>query len=102
MPTKWSAAEWQSSSWISPRAFHLSHDGLTDRVTVAIAVLSLMLLFVTEIDTLWIILGAAVISLSASSVGILSQIDGGTPNRRENQNRNDNRPGNGPHQVAYS
>ena len=48
----------------------------TDPVTVAIAVLSLMLLFVTEIDTLWIILGAAVISLSASSVGILSQIDG--------------------------
>jgi hypothetical protein len=74
----------------------------TDPVTVAIAVLSLMLLFVTEIDTLWIILGAAVISLSASSVGILSQIDGGTPNRRENQNRNDNRPGNGPHRVAYS
>jgi hypothetical protein len=31
---------------------------------------------VTKIDTLWIILGAAVISLSASSIGALSQIIG--------------------------
>jgi len=35
-----------------------------------------VLLLVTEIDTLWIILGAAGISLSASSIGVLSQISG--------------------------
>jgi chromate transporter len=65
-----------SAGLLLAAAFPLAHDGLTDPATVAIAVLSLVLLFVTEIDTLWIILGAAVISLSASSVGILSQIDG--------------------------
>jgi hypothetical protein len=50
-------------------------DGLTDPVTVAIAVVSLVLLLVTEIDTLWIILGAAVISLSASSLGLFGHIN---------------------------
>jgi hypothetical protein len=34
----------------------------------------LSLLLVPEIDTLWIILGAAVISLSASSIGVLVQM----------------------------
>ena len=52
----------------------LARDALTDPVTVAIAVVSLVLLLVTELDTLWIILGAAVVSLSASSLGILSRL----------------------------
>ncbi len=45
-----------------PRA----RDALTDRVTVGIAAVSLVLLLTTKLDTLWIILGAAAISLSAS------------------------------------
>jgi chromate transporter len=57
-------------------AIPLARDALTDPVTITItiAVVSLALLLVTEIDTLWIILGAAVISLSASSIGVLVQI----------------------------
>lgn len=52
----------------------LAHDGLTDWVTVAIAAVSMILLLTTEVDTLWIILGAALISLSASSVGLVAGI----------------------------
>lgn len=49
----------------------LGRGALTDPVTVAIAVATIVLLLTTKLDTLWIILGAAVISLSASSLGIL-------------------------------
>ena len=52
----------------------LAHVALTDWVTVAIAAVSLVLLLTTELDTLWIILGAAVISLSASSLGIVAML----------------------------
>jgi chromate transporter len=52
----------------------LARNALTDPVTVAIAVVSLVLLLVTELDTLWIILGAAVVSLSASSFGVLTRL----------------------------
>lgn len=52
-------------------AIPLAHDALNDPVTIGIALASLALLLLTEIDTLWIILGASVISLSASSAGLL-------------------------------
>jgi chromate transporter len=52
----------------------LAHDALTDRVTIVIAAVSLVLLLTTELDTLWIILGAAAISLSASSVGLIGTL----------------------------
>ena len=52
----------------------LAHDALTDRVTVAIAAVSFVLLLTTELDTSRIILGAAVISLSASSLGIVARL----------------------------
>jgi chromate transporter len=52
-------------------AIPLAHDALNDPVTIGIALVSLALLLLTEIDTLWIILGASVISLSASSAGLL-------------------------------
>ena len=65
-----------SAGLLLAAAIPLARDALTDPVTVAIAVVSLALLLVTKIDTLWIILGAAVISLSASSIGVLSQISG--------------------------
>jgi chromate transporter len=55
-------------------AIPLAHDALTDPVTIAIALVSLALLLLTEIDTLWIILGAALISLSASSAGLLMHL----------------------------
>jgi chromate transporter len=65
-----------SAGLLLAAAIPLARDALTDPVTVAIAVASLVLLLVTKIDTLWIILSAAVISLSASSVGLVSLING--------------------------
>jgi chromate transporter len=52
----------------------LAKEGLTDPVAIAIAIISLALLFTTKLDTLWIILGAAVCSLSAASLGVLSHV----------------------------
>jgi chromate transporter len=65
-----------SAGLLLAAAIPLARDALTDSVTVGIAVVSLTLLIVTKIDTLWIIIGAAVISLSASSVGVLGQLNG--------------------------
>jgi chromate transporter len=64
-----------SAGLLLAAAIPLAQDALTDPVTVAIAVASLVLLLVTKVDTLWIILSAAVISLS-SSVGVVSLING--------------------------
>jgi chromate transporter len=63
-----------SAGLLLAAAIPLAHDALTDWVTVAIAAVSLVLLLTTELDTLWIILGAAVISLSASSLGIVARL----------------------------
>jgi chromate transporter len=52
----------------------LAKEALTDPVAIAIAIISLALLFTTKLDTLWIILGAAVCSLSAASLGVLSHV----------------------------
>jgi chromate transporter len=52
----------------------LARDALTDPVTIGIALVTLALLLATKIDTLWIILGAAVISLSATSLGLIHPI----------------------------
>jgi chromate transporter len=52
----------------------LARDALTDPVTIAIAFVSLVLLLVTELDTLWIILTSAAVSLSASSLGLIAHI----------------------------
>jgi chromate transporter len=63
-----------SAGLLLAAAIPLAHDALTDWVTVAIAAVSLVLLLTTELDTLWIILGAAVISLSAASLGIVTRL----------------------------
>jgi chromate transporter len=65
-----------SAGLLLAAAIPLARDALTDSVTVAIAVVSLAFLLITKIDTLWIILGAALISLSASSVGVLGRLNG--------------------------
>jgi chromate transporter len=61
-----------SAGLLLAAAIPLARDALTDPVTVAIAAASLALLLTTSLDTLWIILGAAVISLSASSFGLIA------------------------------
>ncbi len=61
-----------SAGLLLAAAIPLAQDALTDPITVVIALVSLGLLLTTKLDRLWIILGAAVISLSASSLGVLS------------------------------
>ena len=62
-----------SAGLLLAAAIPLARDALTDPVTVGIAAISFVLLLTTKLDTLWIILGAAVISLSASSLGIIDR-----------------------------
>lgn len=63
-----------SAGLLLAAAIPLARDALTDPVTVAIAAASLVLLLTTEPDTLWLILGSAVVTLSASSLGVLSRM----------------------------
>jgi chromate transporter len=49
----------------------LARDALTDWLTVIIAVLTVVLLLISEIDTLWIVLGSAGASLAASMAGLI-------------------------------
>ena len=60
-----------SSGLLLAAVLPLARDGLTDAVTVGIAAVSLVLLLTTRLDTLWIILGAAAISMATSAIGIL-------------------------------
>ena len=60
-----------SAGLLLAAAIPLARNALTDPVTVAIAAVSFALLLLTRLDTLWIILGAAVTSLSAASFGTL-------------------------------
>lgn len=63
-----------SAGLLLAAAIPLARDALTDPITLAIAAVSLGLLLTTRLDTLWIILGAALISLSASSLGVLTKV----------------------------
>lgn len=63
-----------SAGLLLAAAIPLARDALTDPVTVAIAAVSLVILLTTELDTLWLILGSAVVTLSASSLGVLTRI----------------------------
>jgi chromate transporter len=63
-----------SAGLLLAAAIPLARDALTDPVTIAIAVVTLTLLLLTKLDTLWIILAAAVISLSAASLDMLTRI----------------------------
>jgi chromate transporter len=49
----------------------LAHDALTDWLTVILGLLTVLLLLVWEIDTLWIVVGAAAASLAASALGVI-------------------------------
>ena len=62
-----------SAGLLLAAAIPLARDALTGEITVAIAVVSFILLLTTKLDTLWIILGAAVCSWLAASLGILTQ-----------------------------
>ena len=63
-----------SAGLLLAAAIPLARDALTDPITMGIAAVSLVILLTTELDTLWLILGSAVVSLSASSLGILTKM----------------------------
>ena len=63
-----------SSGLLLAAVIPLAKDALTDPVTVGIACVSLFLLIRTRLDTLWLILGAATISVSASAIGLISTL----------------------------
>ncbi|QBR71239.1 chromate transporter [Beijerinckiaceae bacterium] len=60
-----------SSGLLFAAAIPLAQDALTDPVTIGIAAVSLVLMLMTELDTFWIILAAAMTSSAASLSGVL-------------------------------
>jgi chromate transporter len=63
-----------SAGLLLAAAIPLAREALTDPVTIAIAAASLVVLLMTEIDSLWLILAAAVLSLSTASLGVLARL----------------------------
>lgn len=63
-----------SAGLLLAAAIPLARDGLTGPVTWVTAVVCFVLLLTTKIDTLWMILGAALVSLTASSVGLVAYL----------------------------
>lgn len=63
-----------SAGLLLAAALPLGRDGLTGPVTWAIAGVCFVLLLTTKIDTLWMILGAALVSLTASSMGLVAYL----------------------------
>ena len=63
-----------SAGLLLAAAIPLGRDGLTGPVTWAITVVCFVLRLTTKLDTLWMILGAALISLTASSIGLVAYL----------------------------
>ena len=63
-----------SAGLLLAAAIPLAQNALTNPITVGIAVVTLVLLLTTKLEALWIILGAAVVSLSASALGVVTSI----------------------------
>ena len=63
-----------SAGLLLAAAIPLGRDGITGPATIGIAIICFVLLLATKLDTLWMILGAAVVSLTLSSVGLVALI----------------------------
>jgi chromate transporter len=63
-----------SAGLLLAAAIPLGRDGLTGLVTIAVAAVCFVLLLTTKIETLWMILGAALVSLTASSIGLAAYL----------------------------
>jgi chromate transporter len=63
-----------SAGLLLAAAIPVAQNALTNPITVGIAVVTLVLLLTTKLDALWIILSAAVVSLSASALGVVTSI----------------------------
>jgi chromate transporter len=63
-----------SAGLLLAAAIPLAREALTNPITIGIAVATVVLLLTTKLDTLWIIVGAAVITWSASSLDLLTRL----------------------------
>ncbi|ACB94297.1 chromate transporter [Beijerinckia indica] len=63
-----------SSGLLLAAAIPLGKDALTDPITIAIAVISLILLLTTKIETFWILLGGGSVTLFASSLNLFMKL----------------------------
>jgi chromate transporter len=63
-----------SAGLLLAAAIPLGRDGLTGPVTWLTAAVCFALLLTTKIDTLWIMLGAAFVSLTVSSIGLAAYL----------------------------
>ena len=63
-----------SAGLLLAAAVPLAVDALTGPVTIAIGLATVILLLTTHLDTLWIILGAALVSWLASAQGFITRI----------------------------
>jgi chromate transporter len=61
-----------SAALLASAAIPLAHDAIRGPLTLAIGILSLLVLLSKKVETLWVIFGAAAISLIASFTGLLS------------------------------
>lgn len=59
-----------SSGLLLAAVVPLARSALVDPITIAIAVVTVLLMLRTKLDTLWIILGAAIVTMTASAVQI--------------------------------
>jgi chromate transporter len=63
-----------SAGLLLAAAIPLGQDGLTGPVTRMIAVACFVLLLTTRIDTLWMVLGGAAVSVTAASIGLAAYL----------------------------
>lgn len=63
-----------SAGLLLAAAIPLAQEALTSPITIGIAVTTVVLLLATKLDTVWMILGAALISWSASSLDVLTRL----------------------------
>jgi len=63
-----------SAGLLFAAAIPLARTGLAGPATIAIAITCFVLLLATKLDTLWMILGVAIVSLTLSSVGLVALI----------------------------
>jgi chromate transport protein ChrA len=67
-----SGRRYQNVPQAAPRHYGRAHQ--RRRPTWAIATVCFVLLLTTKIDTLWMILGAALVSFTASSIGLVAYL----------------------------
>lgn len=63
-----------SAGLLLAAAIPLAQEALTSPITIGIAVTTVVLLLATKLDTVWMILGAALVSWSASSLDVLTRL----------------------------